>query len=120
MTRISILPFPTPSGAVEYTAVAGDKRSQGQTAGQALDALRAQLPQDESSAIVIVQEGRPDQFFSAEQIQRLRQLTDLQRATLERGDQLPDAEQVELESLIAAELRASGARAAALAKEIGK
>ena len=47
MTKVAILPVPTESGAISYSAVAGDKQTKGKTAGEALDALTAQLTEDE-------------------------------------------------------------------------
>jgi hypothetical protein len=37
MIRVAILPVPTERGDISYRAVAGDKQSQGKTAGEALD-----------------------------------------------------------------------------------
>jgi hypothetical protein len=45
MTRVAILPVPTATGDVAYRAVAGNRHSQGQTAGEALDALTSQRPE---------------------------------------------------------------------------
>ena len=43
MATASILPISDPKGEKSYRALAGDKHSEGKTAGQALDALTAQL-----------------------------------------------------------------------------
>ena len=43
MATVSILPISDPKGEKSYRALAGDKHSEGKTAGQALDALTAQL-----------------------------------------------------------------------------
>jgi len=43
MTKIAILPIPTEQGVLFYRAIAGVKHAQGTTAGEALDALTAQL-----------------------------------------------------------------------------
>ena len=43
MATVSILPISDPKGEKLYRALAGDKHSEGKTAGQALDALTAQL-----------------------------------------------------------------------------
>ena len=43
MTKVAILPIATEQGALAYRAVAGEKHAQGKTAGEALDALTAQI-----------------------------------------------------------------------------
>jgi hypothetical protein len=120
MTRVAILPVPTEQGAISYRAVAGDKHSRGNTAGEALDALTAQLSGDEAGSLVIVQNQRPDRFFDAGQQQRLAELMTRWRAALEQGTSLKAEEQTELHALVEAELRASAARAAALVDESGR
>jgi hypothetical protein len=120
MTRVAIVPVQAEGGAVPYRALAGDKQSEGGTAGQALDALAAQLPPDESGTLIVVQSPRPDRFFGAAQVERLSTLMGRWRSARDRGEGLPSSEQAELEALIDAELRASGERAAALAAEIGR
>jgi hypothetical protein len=115
MTRIAILPIPTEQGALSYHAIAGVKHAEGKTAGEALDALTAQLSTDEASTLVIVQNLRPDHFFNATQQQRLAALMERWRTAREQGNTLPVNEQTELEALVEAELQASAARAAALA-----
>ncbi len=117
MTRITILPVPTGKGGSSYRAVAGDKHSEGDTAGAALDALTAQLSEDEAGTLVIVQSLRPDRFFNAAQQQRLAELMDRWRTARDQGGALPADEQAELQRLIEAEVRASADRAAALADE---
>jgi hypothetical protein len=54
MTRVTILPVSGASDEKSYHAVAGDKQSFGQTAGEALDALTEQLTEDETNTLVIV------------------------------------------------------------------
>ncbi len=56
---------------------AGNKQSVGKTAGEALDALTAQLDNSETGTLIIIQNLRPDQFFSTEQQQRLAELMKL-------------------------------------------
>ena len=118
MTKISILPVPTKSGDISYCAVAGDKQTKGKTAGEALDALAAQLTEEEDGTLVIVQNRRPDRFFSAMQQKRLNELMDLWRVARDRGDNLSKEEQAELEALVEAELQASATRAATLVDEL--
>lgn len=120
MTRVAILPVPSETGKVAYLAISGDKHSQGSTAGEALDALAAQLDNEEAGTLVIVQTGRPDRFFSAQQRQRLEELMDRWRAARDAGGSLSADEQAELSALVDAELGASAARAAASADESGR
>lgn len=120
MTRVAILPVPTAIGSHSYRAVAGDKHSEGRTAGAALDALTAQFSEDEAGMLVIVQTLRPDHFFNATQQQRLAELMERWRKARDQGGILPADEQAELNALVEAEVRASGNRAAALADEAGR
>jgi hypothetical protein len=119
MTSVSILPVPTPRGGVSFLAVAGDKRSQGATAGEALDAITSQLPDSETGTVVVLQNLRPDQFFPATQQQRLAELMSPWRSDRDQRRSLPQHLQAELESLIDAELQASADRTAAIVDEIG-
>lgn len=120
MTKIAILPIPAAPGAFSYRAIAGEKHAQGKTAGEALDALTAQLPADEASTLIIVQHLRPDRFFTAAQQQRLDTLMARWRTARDQGVPLPLDEQTELEAVIAAELQASADRAATLADALGR
>jgi len=70
--------------------------------------------------LIIVQQLRPDCFFTAAQQQRLEALMARWRAARDQGATLPVDEQTELEALIAAELQASAARAATLADALGR
>lgn len=56
---------------------------------------------------------RPDRFFTTEQQQRLAELMTRWRAARDRQTSFSPEEQAELESLVAAEVRASADRAAA-------
>lgn len=56
------------------------------------------------------QSFRPDQFFTAAQQQRLKELMDRWRAARDHGKLLPVGEQTELESLIETELQAATQR----------
>lgn len=96
-----------------YRAVAGDKESTGRTAGEALDALTSQLEDEESGTLVIVQNRKADQFFSAAQQERLAELMRLRRA-----GNLSMEEESELESLIEAELDGARLRAEELLNEL--
>jgi hypothetical protein len=99
---------------MKYRAVAGDKHLVGKTVGEALDALTAQLPEDETGTMVIVQNLRPDRFFTAEQQSRLGELMSRWREARARDQSLPVTDQAELDALVEAELRGSASRAAAM------
>src|SRR5690348_6528167 len=55
MTTVAILPESTGKDGPTYRAVAGNLQSVGRTAGEALDALTAQLSEEESGTLIIVQ-----------------------------------------------------------------
>ena len=56
----------------------------------------------------------PDCFFDTDQQQRLKELMGRWRAARDSGNTLPPAEQIELETLVQAELLAASERAKAL------
>jgi hypothetical protein len=114
MTTIAILPENPGSPTTSYRAVAGDKQSVGSSAGQALDALAAQLSEAESGTLIVVQNLRPDRFFTAAQRQRLEELMTRWRTARDSNTPFPAAEQAELEALVAVELAAAVERTKAL------
>ena len=69
------------------------------------------LKSDESVAIIVLQNFRPDTFFSAAQQQRLEALMQRWRTARDTGKTLPQQEQDELEQLVEQELVASASRA---------
>ena len=117
MTRIAILPETTDTGDVAFRAIAGGRQGVGKTAGEALDAVTALLPPDEVGTLIIVQQHRPDPFFTAEQQARLKELMTRWRAARDAGRSLTPDEQAELESLVDTEVRAAAERAAALIRD---
>ena len=116
--KVAIFPEPTIQGEVEFRAIAGGRQALAKTAGAALDAITLQLPADDTGTLVIVQNHRPDRFFTAQQQRRLSGLMARWRAARDAGDSLPPAEQVELDALVDAEVRASGQRAAAVLADL--
>ena len=120
MTSVSILAVPTENGDLCYCGVAGDKRSRGRTAGEALDALAEQLSADEASTLVVVQSPRPDRLFDAAQQERLAELMGRWRTARDTGESLPDDQQLELEALVEVELNAAAERAAALSNQLSR
>jgi hypothetical protein len=120
MTTVSILPISDANGERIYRAIAGDKQSTGRTAGEALDALTAQLEGDEFNALLVIQNFRPDWFFSVEQQKRLSELMSLWRAARDQGQTLPPEQQIELDSLVEVELKAATARTAILLQQLNQ
>lgn len=120
MTKVAILPEPSIKGDIMYRAVAGARQAVAKTVGGALDALTAQLPPEESGTLVVVQNHRPDQFFTVQQQRRLEDLMQRWRIARDTGKPLPASEQAELNALVDAEVRASGERAAAALADLEK
>jgi hypothetical protein len=113
MTTVAIVPEGSP-GPPAFRAVAGELQSVGRTPGEALDALTAQLDPSAAGTLVVVQQMRPDQYFTDEQQQRLQHLMARWRVARDSGSSLSPVEQAELEALVEAELRAVAERSAAL------
>lgn len=120
MTMIAILPEMPHSPSTRYRAVAGAKSSVGPTAGQALDALNAQLDDEEKKTLVVVQSFQPDLLFTAEQQRQLGELMQRWRENRDAGAALSSEDQSELEHLIEAEVRAAADRAATLHRDSTK
>jgi hypothetical protein len=118
MTGVAIFPVGTVEGGVFYHAVAGEKQSDGRTAGEALDALTAQMPNDQAGTLVLIHDYKPDRFFSSAQQKRLAELMEQWRRARDAGMTLSPDEQAELEALVDTETRAAGDRVAALAEEL--
>jgi hypothetical protein len=114
MTTIAIVPENPGSPTTNYRAVAGANQATGKTAGAALDALTAQLGELDSTTLVVLQQARPDRFFTAEQQKRLEELMARWRTARDAGRSLPPEEQAELDALVLAELQAATERAKAL------
>ncbi len=114
MTTIAILPDNPGSPATTYRAVAGKLESVGRTAGEALDGLMAQLDDTTTGTLTVVQQLRPDRFFTADQQKRLGDLMARWRSARDQGRTLASEEQAELERLVEDEVKASAARATAL------
>jgi hypothetical protein len=101
MTTITILPEDK-----SFRAVAGQRESVGRTAGEALDALTAQLNDDESSTLLVIQTQRPDKFFGVKERKRLSELM-----SKKENRELSLKEASELEKLVEAELNGARRRA---------
>jgi hypothetical protein len=118
MNTITIFPENPRAPTPRFRAVAGEKQSVGATAGEALDALTAQLGEPQATTLVFVQPMQADALFTAEQQQRLAELMTRWRAARDAGALFPPAEQAELDTLVAAELRAAMQRSEALAGQL--
>ena len=118
MTTVTILPVPTKKGKRSYFAISGEKQSVGQTAGAALDALTQQLPERESNTVVIIQNQLPDEYFGEEQQKQLASLMERWRDARDRGESLPEKDQLVLDQLIEAELLASANRTKAISDQL--
>lgn len=87
----------------QFRAVSGDKEGFGATPREALDALTATLDPDFGTPIVILPFNRGDMFFTQKQQDRLQELK-------ARQNNLTDAENNELDSLIESAFKASVSR----------
>jgi hypothetical protein len=116
VTTITVLP--TAPGVAGYRAVAGAAEATGATPGQAIDALVARSGGSDGPTIIIVQPAGADEFFTADQQARLADLMVRWRTARDAGEKLPADEQAELDTLIAAELRAATARTAAALRAV--
>src|SRR5438309_2158184 len=114
MTKIAMVQENAGSDQITFRALTAGNQAMGRTAGEALDALTTQLPDDETATLIIVCNLRPDRLFSAAQRQRLEQLMARWRSARDAGEALAAEEHSELRSLIDAEVHAATERAAAL------
>ncbi len=103
-----------------HSAVTAGNQAMGRTAGEALDALTSQLPDGGADTLIIVRSLRPDQFFTAQQRQRLGQLMARWRSARDAGESITTQEKSELEGLIDAEIHAATERAASLSQELAR
>jgi hypothetical protein len=120
MTRVTVLRDRVDDGAVTYRAVGGHTQAMGRTAGEAVDALAAQLPEDQTRTLIIVCDLRPDRFFPPDRRRRLDELMVRWRAERDSGSGLPADERAELERLVDEEVQAAGERAAEAWRELAR
>jgi hypothetical protein len=114
MTSVAILPITNPDGQTAYQAISGNHRAIGKTAGEALDALHAQLPNLTPAPFMLLQSFQGDRFFNTAQHNRLGQLMHQWRTARDRDQTLEPSPQQELEDLVDAELEGAINRAIAL------
>jgi hypothetical protein len=121
MQTISISTAADPNGDRLYQAAFGDQSSTGKTLGEALDALAVKLGtldiNGDINGFLVLQSCQPDQFFTADQQQRLTELMAAWRTACDHGDALPPEQQTELDALIEAELYATAERARSVLAE---
>ncbi len=110
MTTIAVLPA---AGEPGYRAVVNGTEAAGRTVGEAVDALVGAAGGPKGTTLILVQPDAADEFFTAEQRHRLKDLMARWRATRDAGSSLTAEEQGELDALVAAELQAATARSAA-------
>jgi hypothetical protein len=118
MTRVIVSRQRADFQGMSYRAVAGQSQGAGRTAGEAVDALTAQLPEGQTRTLIIVRDLCPDEHFGAEARQRLGELMARWRAARDAGAALPPGDQAELERLVDDEVQAAADRAAALRREL--
>ena len=118
MTTVTIVAENPGSPDAAFRASARDHESVGRTPGAALDELTRQLTDAEAGTLVVVQNFRPDCFFSAAQQSRLEALLAAWRSARSTGLPMPPEQRKELEELVGAELDASAARSGAMARDL--
>ena len=113
MSTISVFPESNPLPRV-YRAVSGEREAIGPTIGDAVNNLTNKFGEPDGTTLVVVQVMKPDRYFTAEQIIRLRDLMDKWRSARDTGAAFSHDEQVELDALIQAELEGMIQRTKAL------
>jgi hypothetical protein len=114
MAIVTVTPDSTSGTPRMYRAIAGDRQAIGPTVGDAVNAVTEPAGDPAEMTVVVVQPMRPDRFFGAEQIHRLKELMTKWRAAMNAGTVLPADEQAELDDLVQAELEAMIERTKAL------
>ena len=118
MTKVTIISENPGSPESAFRASGRNHQAVGHTPGAALDGLTRQLSDADTGTLIVVQNMRPDQFFTAAQQARLTELMAKWRNARDSGGTLDPVEQAELEALVDAELEGSGFRAEAMANEL--
>ncbi len=80
--------------------------------------MQVQMGEQEINGFFLIQSCDPDQFFTAKQQQKLTALMSIWRTARDRGDMLPEEQQLELNDLIEAELYATAERAKAIPESL--
>lgn len=98
----------------EICAISLGHTGLGKSAGEALNALLADLAPDETVNKIILRRLGPDEYFGEAQIRRLQTLTERLRVAREGGPRLSAEEQAELEQLVEQEEEAVARRSEAI------
>jgi hypothetical protein len=112
---MNVVVLPNNPNATNFRAINGKNMSVGETIGQALDSLSKQVSLEKNS-VIYIQDFEPDEFFTAEQQQRMSELMTKWRELRDSNLQLSIEEQSELEQLVELELIGSAKRTAKIAK----
>jgi hypothetical protein len=120
MAKVTVLRDGSDADTATYRAVGGNAQAAGRTAGEAVDALAARLPEGEGETLIIVRDLRADRFFPAEQRRRLDELMARWRAVRDAGGELPAEERDELQWLVDAEVEATARRAEDAWRELSR
>ncbi len=118
MTRLTVFREGADPHDMTYRAVSGHAQTMGRTAGEAVDALAAQLPEDQTDTLIIVRNLRPDRHFPAGPRRRLEELMRRWRIARDAGSPFPKADQAELERLVDEEVQAAADRAVELRRSL--
>ncbi|MBC7805657.1 MAG: hypothetical protein H7145_05845 [Akkermansiaceae bacterium] len=113
MTTIRLFPPHPENGRSEYLAVFGKETVSGKSAGEAVGAAINLLQEhggDISTARIFMQKLGGDEFFTDAQIAHMKELIQERNSSWDAGSEPSEANREELESLIFAELEASGRR----------
>ena len=117
MTTVSIISVKDDAGQAYHASAAG-KQSIGASAGEALDSLTGQLSPNAAGTVVVIQQGLPDQYFTADQQHRLDLLMGEGRQARDRGETLSAESRRELEQLVEQELLGANARSGELLERL--
>jgi hypothetical protein len=116
---MNVVVLPNNPNATNFRAINGNNTSVGETIGQALDSLSKHISLEKNS-IIYIQDFEPDEFFAAEQQQRMSELMTKWRELRDANLALSTDEQKELEQLVELELIGSAKRTAKIADKLGK
>jgi hypothetical protein len=100
MPTIAVYPSHGSRTDDSYEAVAGTVRASGATVGEAIDRVRAQLPDGQDAALIMVQSEKPDDLFPETKIRRLKDLMARWHSARDSGVPFAEPDQTELTALI--------------------
>ena len=101
-----------------FAARAEGQSGYGETVGDALNELDTRIGPPNEMRVIIVQCFVPDEFFTADDQNRLRELMTARKTALAAGRELPEDQWSELQALIDKELEGTGRRASAVGEAI--